>query len=287
LARTAKNNLEKEKKNMALNDISLTAGMRSNLLSLQGTVDLLNRTQERLSTGKKVNSPLDNPTNYFVAKALMDRAADISTAKDEMSEGLQTIKTADAGIKAITELIGSAKGIAQTAKSADASEIAALENQYNEILNQIDNVTDDAYYKGVNLLDSDSLSIDLGEGSTLTVTGFGGTAAGLGISDAGTGGVGAWSTAANITTSVSQLDAASITLRTQAKTLSSNLGIVNTRQDFADTLVNTLTAGADNLTLADMNEEGANMLTLQTRQALGTTALSLSAQAAQSVLRLF
>jgi flagellin len=281
LARTAKNNLEKEKK-MALNDISLTAGMRSNLLSLQGTVDLLNRTQERLSTGKKVNTPLDNPTNYFVAKALMDRASDVSTAKDEMSEGIQTIKTADAGIKAISELISSAKGIAQTAKSADASEIADLQNQYNEILNQIDNVTDDAYYKGVNLLDADSLTIDLGEGSSLAVTGFDGTASGLLITDATT-----WATAGSIDTSIAELDAAQITLRTQAKTLSSNLGVVNIRQDFADTLVNTLTAGADNLTLADMNEEGANMLTLQTRQALGTTALSLSAQAAQSVLRLF
>ncbi len=54
---------------MAISDISLTAGMRSNLVSLQGTVDLLNRTQERLASGKSVNSPLDNATNYFVAKS--------------------------------------------------------------------------------------------------------------------------------------------------------------------------------------------------------------------------
>jgi len=62
---------------------------------------------------------------------------------------------------------------------------------------------------------------------------------------------------------------------------------VNTRMEFTSQMINTLTGGADKLTLADMNEEGANLLMLQTRQALSTTALSLSSQAAQSVLRLF
>jgi len=69
--------------------------------------------------------------------------------------------------------------------------------------------------------------------------------------------------------------------------LSSNLSIITTRQDFSTNMVNTLTEGSDALTLADTNEEGANMLMLQTRQSLATTALSLSAQAAQSVLKLF
>ncbi len=77
------------------------------------------------------------------------------------------------------------------------------------------------------------------------------------------------------------------TLRTQASTLSSSLSIVQTRADWADQMIATLRAGASALTDADMNEEGANMLMLQTRQSLGTTALSLSAQNAQSVLRLF
>ncbi len=69
--------------------------------------------------------------------------------------------------------------------------------------------------------------------------------------------------------------------------MSNNLAVVNTRLDFTTNMINTLQKGADNLTLADMNEEGANLLMLQTRQALGTTALSLASQAAQSVLRLF
>jgi flagellin-like hook-associated protein FlgL len=268
---------------MALSDISLTSGMRANLLSLQSTVNLLNRTQERLSTGKKVNTPIDNPLNYFMAKSLTDRASDISLAKDSMSEGIQTLKAADAGVKAIDALIASAKGIATSALSATGSEVTSLQSQFNTILTQIDNAADDSFYKGVNLLSaSGTLTVDLGDGSSLTVTGFAGNSSGLLIATAS-----AWSTSTNITTSITQLDTATATLRTQSKGLSSNLNIVTIRQDFASTMISTLSTGADNLTLADMNEEGANMLMLQTRQALSTTALSLSAQAAQSVLKLF
>jgi flagellin-like hook-associated protein FlgL len=79
---------------MAISDISLTSGMRSNLVSLQSTVKLLDRTQERLSTGKKVNSPLDNPVNYFAAQAHTTRANTISAYKDTMNEAIQTIQSA-------------------------------------------------------------------------------------------------------------------------------------------------------------------------------------------------
>ena len=77
------------------------------------------------------------------------------------------------------------------------------------------------------------------------------------------------------------------TLRTESKTLSNNLSIITAREDFTSQMINTLGDGAAKLTEADMNEEGANMLMLQTRQALGTTSLSLASQAAQNVLRLF
>jgi len=267
---------------MALNDISLTSGMRANLLSLQNTVDLLNRTQQRLSTGKKVNSPIDNPLNYFVAKSLTDRASDISLAKDNMSEGIQTLKAADNGVKAINALISAAKGVATSALSASTADIAALQTQYNGILTQIDNAANNSFYKGVNLLAANTLTVNLGDNSALSVSGFTATAAGLSIATAS-----AWSTSTNITTSISQLDTAVGTLRTQSQNISSSSNIVTIRQDFASNMIATLTQGSDNLTLADMNEEGANMLMLQTRQSLGTTALSLSAQAAQSVLKLF
>ena len=77
------------------------------------------------------------------------------------------------------------------------------------------------------------------------------------------------------------------TLRTQSKAFGSTLSTVQARQDFTKQMINTLTTGADNLTLADSNEEGANLLALQTRQQLSTTALSLAVQSDRNVLRLF
>jgi flagellin len=274
---------------MAFNDISLTSGMRSNLISLQGTVDLLNRTQERLSTGKKVNSALDNPLSYFTAKALNSRASDLSGYKDAMSEAVQTIKAADTGITAIESLIAQAKAVAASAKgTADTAERAAYLAQYTTICGQIDLVATDSGYKGVNFLGGATVSLDVffgsGASDMITIKGFDASSAGLKLVAAGTS---TWTTNANIDTDIGLLTTAQNTLKSEASTLSSGLSIINTRQDWVKGMVDTLTQGADNLTLADMNEEGANMLMLQTRQTLGTTALSLSAQAAQSVLRLF
>lgn len=271
---------------MAINDISLTAGMRNNLVSLQSTYELLNRTQDRLSSGKRVNSALDNPTSFFAAQALNQRASDLSSLKDGMGQAIQTIKAANEGVSGVTALIEAAKGLAQSARSSDTTGRTSLATQYAEIMTQIDQLATDSGYQGKNLLASDTLKVVFNEGGTssITVTGIDGSAAGLGANATATA---SWATDADIDTDVDALDVALKALRSNAATLSSSLSVITIRQDFTTNMVNTLTAGADKLTLADMNEEGANMLMLQTRQALGTTALSLSAQAAQSVLRLF
>jgi flagellin-like hook-associated protein FlgL len=96
-----------------------------------------------------------------------------------------------------------------------------------------------------------------------------------------------WVADTDIDAAVADLDDALTELRSQAKTLSSNLSVVTTRQEFTTDMISTLTEGADQLTAADLNEEGANMLALQTRQQLGIQALSLASQAQQSILRLF
>jgi flagellin-like hook-associated protein FlgL len=271
---------------MAINDVSLTSGMRSNLISLQGTVELLNRTQERLSTGKKVNSALDNPLNYFTAKALNSRANDLSGYKDAMSEAVQTIKAANTGISAIEGLIAQAKAVAASAKGVADADRSTYYDQYVEICNQIDKVASDSGYKGVNFLAATGNSLDVYFGTDaadkITIAGSDSSSTGLAMSKTAL-----WATTANVDTDIANMTAAENTLKAKTSTLSSGLSIINTRQDWVKGMVNTLTQGADNLTLADMNEEGANMLMLQTRQTLGTTALSLSAQAAQSVLRLF
>jgi flagellin-like hook-associated protein FlgL len=273
---------------MAISDISLTSGMRNNLVSLQKTVELLNRTQDRLSSGKKVNSALDNPTNFFAAQGHLNRASDLSTRKDGMSEAIQLVKAADSGIKGINGIIDAAKGLAQAARTANATDRASLAAQFDELMAQLTNMATDAGYKGKNLLNDENLVVEFNEDgtNTLTVEGFSATSSGLDVTSA-VSAQNSWVDDTDIDASVSELDTAISTLRSESAKLTANLSVITTRQEFTTNMINTLTTGADNLTLADMNEEGANMLMLQTRQALGTTALSLSSQAAQSVLRLF
>ncbi len=274
---------------MANSDISLTSGMRRNVTSLQKTVELLNRTQERLGTGKKVNSALDNPTSYFAAQSHLSRATDLSARKEGMSEAIQVVRAADAGITGISELIDSAKGLAQAARSATTAERSSLASQFDSLLTQINNLATDASYKGKNLLQGENLTVEFNENgsNTLTVQGFTASYTQLNISKAFGNGAKKWEDDTDIDASVAELDAAQSTLRSESAKLAANLSAITVRQDFTTAMISTLTEGADNLTLADMNEEGANMLMLQTRQALGTVALSLSSEAAQSVLRLF
>lgn len=100
--------------------------MRSNLLSLQNTQSLMDTTQERLSTGKKVNSALDNPSSFYTAQSLTNRASDLSSLLDSMGQGIQTIKAADEAITSITEFVQQAKAIANQARDeAHKNSIAA------------------------------------------------------------------------------------------------------------------------------------------------------------------
>lgn len=276
---------------MAIERIELTAGMRQNLLSLQKTARSIDKTASRLATGLKVQSALDDAVAYFAAQGHTQRATDLAVRKDEMAEAIQTIKAGNNGIEAINDMISSAKSLAQSALSAaTTTEATALMAQYNEVLNQIDTLAADSDYKGINFLTGDTLTVEFAEtagDSSLVVTGFGATSASLGITDAT-----AWTDATAISSGAIQadialLDAARTTLRTEAKNLSNNLSTITIRQDFTDNMMAVLEEGAANLTLADLDEEGANLLMLQTRQALAQTSLSITSQAAQGVLRLF
>src|ERR1041385_7957441 len=105
---------------MSLSNITLSAAVRQNLLSLQGTADLLSKTQTRLATGKKVNSALDNPTNYFTAAGLDARAGDISNLLDSIGNGVQVLQAANTGITSLQKLVDTAKSIANQVLQAPA-----------------------------------------------------------------------------------------------------------------------------------------------------------------------
>ena len=276
-----------------MSDIVLSAGVRSNLLQLQQTSNLINQTQIRLSTGKRVNSALDNAINFFTAQGLDNRANDLSGLLDSMSNAINTIQAANNGITAITKLVQSAQALTSQAKqTSDTTTRDSLATQFDALLVQIGQLAGDAGFNGVNLLGGDDLTVNFNEDATssTSITGVDYTNANatpLGIANSVN-----WSAAngvgdTNIDTAVADLTAALTTLRSESQTLGANLSTVQIRQDFTKATINTLQTGSSDLTLADSNEEGANLLALQTRQQLSTTALSLAAQADQNVLRLF
>jgi flagellin len=180
------------------------------------------------------------------------------------------------------------KGTQSGAKTdgADSATRTSLQKDYNDVLSQIDTLAKDASYNGINLLNGDDLKVTFNEDGTssLTIKGARFDSISLGMNQqTGT----QFQDNTQIDTIINSIDGALTTLRTQASKFGSSLTTVQTRQDFTKNLINTLQTGADALVLADSNEEGANLLALQTRQQLSSTALSLSAQADQAVLRLF
>ena len=393
--------------------ITLTASMRSNLASLKTIQGQMDTTQTRLSTGKKVNSAIDNASSFYQSRALTNRAADLDALLDSMGQGIQTIQAANQGIEAVTSYIEQAKSVANSAFALDptASDYVTQVNnyltQYNDILKEIGTLAKDSGYQGVNLLTGSNLTVMFNEtrthslvvqGDTVTnelngvgASGFAWNASGDGAVAWTTGG-NAWATAtaatgathtkiataagnallsdattvadtaAGYATTVVSGDLASYTtkysingtsdgfvedssglyykisaqkidtttgatssvdvyvkaaalsashdekantistrindsldaiakgmdyLRDYASELGNNFSIIETRQNFTENLIDVLETGSDNLVLADMNEESANYLALQTRQQLAINSLALASQSAQSVLKLF
>jgi flagellin len=485
-------------------DVNLSKAVRSNLLSLQSTAANMAKTQERLATGLKVNSALDNPTNFFTASSLNSRASDMSSLLDSMSSGIKTIEAADNGLSSITKTVesmqstlrqarqdksfktgsfavdataigtstvkdleisggavgdtpvsvnlngvrtvagtggfasggtagagagamtitgadlnggaavtvtiattdtvddavskanaafaaasggaagyvaendggqlritstnntdftvggtvtgtGITAGAVNTATASDAVSVDTLvsrinsdsalqgkvrasndsgklriENtstseltiagvasdgeidggtaettiggndvrknlakQFNDLRDQLDKFADDASFNGINLLRGDKLKLTFNETGTSTIDIQAKDADGeaTSINNASLGITTAedseFDSDASIDARLATLSDALGTLRSQSSSFGSNLSIVQNRQDFTNKMINTLETGAANLTLADTNEEAANLLALQTRQSLSSTALSMASQSDQAVLRLF
>jgi len=494
-----------------MSDISLSKAVRSNLVALKSTADMMAQTQNRLSTGNKVNSALDNPSNWFTAQGLNNRASDLNSLLDSMANGIKTLEAADNGLSSMTKTLESmqstlrqarqdksfqtasytleaspttgdkigfsggavgdipveidtsnqkatieggaftaldfsnggaddgtitfdievnggtataislaaadfadsanveigelvevlnakltaanlditasrnadgelvltgatttdgdanieisnytatdmagASGLAdgagtasQVAKTVDelVSEInsnteltgkirasndngklrienqstqdltvdgasasgaidgtssgaasilgnsirAGLAEQFNELRDQLDKLADDASFNGINLLRGDKLSITFNETGTSSIdiqTDDGETinSSNLGVST--TLAETDLDSDATIDAELAKLKSALNDVRAQASSFGSNLSVVENRQSFTKAMINTLEDGAGNLTLADMNMEAANLLALQTRQALSSNSLSLASQADQSVLQL-
>jgi flagellin-like hook-associated protein FlgL len=402
-------------------NVTLSTSVRTNLRALQNTQSAVDVTNNRLNTGKKVSTVVDDAVAFFSAKALDDRAADFDNRKANIDQSISAINTALNATQAVDSLIKQLKGIATSAKSATAIERGTLQTQYNTVKSQIDQIVADSSYQGLNLVNnstarqttqfsdrsasrldvtaqrlttyttglasqtgstvnSQATALSIATGSvvqfnlgaagqyfvagvfsannsttTLTLVRYGATsnvanltslniatastttsttfatstasallreynvASGLNIFNASalyifvdaalTGSFAvstistgtAWSAAAfdpstglandSFTQAldfvIQGLDNAISQNNSVAKALGTNVAILSTRLEFTKEYVNNQKDGAGKLTLADTNEEGANLVSLQTRQQLGIQALSFAGQSEQSVLRLF
>jgi len=284
--------------------VTLSASIRSNLLTLQNTGALVDRTNARLASGKKVASAIDDAVAYFQAKGLSDRASDLTTRKDNIDQGISTLKAAINGLESIEKILVQMKGVALSAKSATNAERADLQSQFNTLAQQLSHLANDASYQGLNLINNTaaSLKVQFSDKSTATLTiegvntqfstlKTGATAVEGSTAASSLAGGTSWtavSTAVSTLDSVLEaMDSAITGIRSNTKNLGTNVALLQTRLDFTKAYVNTLTEGSDKLTLADLNEEGANLVSLQTRQQLGIQALSFAGQQEQGVLSLF
>ena len=156
---------------MALSNITLTAAVRQNLLSLQNTASLLSTTQERLATGKKVNSALDNPTNFFTAAGLDARASDISNLLDSIGNGVQVLQAANTGITSLSSLVDTAKSIANQVLQQPTGYSTKANYTTNVPTGNVGSATDlVASGSGTpNQLSGEALKIDTASGTT-TIT---------------------------------------------------------------------------------------------------------------------
>lgn len=172
-----------------MSDVTLSASVRQSLLSLQGTTNLIERTQNRLSTGLKVSSAIDDPVAFFQAKSLSDRAGDFLEKKDGIDQGINSVTAALDGVEAIEDLVAQMKGISNSMKSATDAQMADLVAQFNDLREQIDDLAADATYQGTNLINGTgtTLSIEFSDqsGSLLDITSVDlrSTTAGLAITE--------------------------------------------------------------------------------------------------------
>lgn len=212
----------------------------------------------------------------------IDALEGISAEFDE--NGKLVVKSAEGDDLVISGTLADKLGISGAATNG-SNERATYAKQFDSVLKQIDELVQDTSYKGINLLKGDNLTVVFNESrtSTLELKGVTFDSTGLGF----TASKNEWISTDDIDESLDQITKATSMLRAQASEFGQNLSTVQIREDFTENMINNLTTGADKLTLADANEEAANLLALQTRQSLATNSLSLASQSAQSVLKLF
>ncbi len=258
--------------------INLTSAAGASL-TIQDFIDQINNNS---ALNSKIEASYDETTGVL---SITPTDSSVTSVEIGVADNNQTV-TANFGFGIRTIAATATDAVQESIRLASAAgQLAQYESDYNNIRDQITQLVSngDTGYRGTNLLYGDDLTTFFNEdrSSTLVTQGVTFTAGGLGISEAN------FSRTSSVDGALEEIRTALATVRDFGSTLANDLTVVQTREDFTTSLINTLTEGSDKLVVADQNEEGAKLLALQTRQQLGVTSLSLASQSQQSILRLF
>ncbi|HLI21457.1 MAG TPA: flagellin [Stellaceae bacterium] len=288
-----------------MSNIVLGSATQSNLLALQNINNQLDTTQGHLATGLDVASATDNAVAYFQAQSLSNRAADLANRKSAIDQGIQSLTAATNGISSVVSILQQMEGIANGAATQTAAQRAAADTQFNTLGQQLSTLLNDASYQGLNLVNSTATNLTVQFSITSTslikitgqnllfsklVTG-GKTTAVMGSQSASKLISVKFSAVSNkislFTNIYNALQTAVFKAQAAAQSLGTNVNFLQTRLSFTQDYMTTLNQGASDLTVADVNQESTNLVTLQTRQQLAIQSLSIATESEQAVLRLF
>ena len=266
----------------------MTAGDQFVLTATDGTVKTITVGADGTANDNAAGSVqglLDEINSTTFATAKLEAGNIVITSTDNSQPYTLGFNDVDTSGDAITDLGFVADGTRIEVGAAENTDRATLAAEFDLLRSQIDQLAGDSGFNGINLLQGDELTVSFNQDdtSTLSIVGVNFDSDGLGIATS----TRTFQDNSAIQQAIDQLADATGTLRRQAATFGANLSVVKIRENFAGDIINTLQVGSDNLVLADLNQEGANLLALQTRQQLSSTALSLASQADQSVLQLF
>jgi flagellin len=287
-----------------MSNIVLGSATQQNLLALQNINTQLGTTQGHLATGLAVSSATDDAVKYFQAQSLTNRASDLSMRKDAIAQGIQSLTAATNGISSVISILQQMEGIVNGASTQTSTQRASAATQFNTLGQQLSTLLNDASYQGLNLVNGTTsnltLQFSIASSSTLKISGqnllfsklvTGGKALAKGSVAATTLITVKFSAVSNkiskFTAVYNALQTAVFKAQAAAQTLGTNVNFLQTRMSFTQQYITTLQGGASDLTVADVNQESTNLVTLQTRQQLALQSLSIATQSEQAVLRLF
>ena len=257
-------------------DVTLTKGVRANLLQLQRNQSLRLEVADRLTTGRRVNRVADDPQDFYAGRAAANRVGDLFDLKSGINQALSSAEVASGGLQAVEDMTHQLRGLAAAVRGGTAEQRQVAVEQFDRIRTQISSLAGDASYGGVSLIDdpADDQTTRVGDvsGAEITVEGGAASSEALGIGTAA-GDYNGFATDADIDAALADLADATRQVRGAGQRVGSDIAALTTRRQFTQDLSNTLQAAEDKLTGADLNEDAARMMALQLQDRFATAGL--------------